>query len=230
MKTDRDKLARVLFDQIVVRDCYGIRTLQQPPDVVVDVGANCGVFSMTARVLFPQARVISVEPCPETFAMLEDNLKFYGCDLHNVALSKDPFVRIWHGRDSGSNSTISAKDINKEDGPAIPGMTLAEMFRRWLINPEKQRVLLKVDCEGAERVIVEDPQSEKLVFPCVHACFEMHYCDGRGASKWANALSKYTAEAWIKYVKQTWQGQVHYEHHCMGSVEGGILVLSNPYE
>ena len=121
MKTDRNKLANVLFDQIVHHDCYGIRRLiGDPPEVVLDIGANCGVFSMYCRMLFPRARIISVEPVSATFDMLTDNLKFYRCELHNVALSHKNFVNIHLGRDSGSNSTIDV--LEAESKEKIRGM------------------------------------------------------------------------------------------------------------
>ena len=230
MKTDRDKLIRVLFDQIVVKDCYQFRKLKIPPEVVVDIGANCGVFSMLARMLYPKARVISVEPCPETFRMLEENLRFFGCELYNIALSKSKCVTIKHGADSGSNSTVDVGGHASGDGLQIPGMTLADMFSRWSINPQQGLVAVKVDCEGAERTIIEDSKSNDCLMQCCWAGFELHYCDGRGVSKWANALPRSTAEEWVKQVRTQFRGNVDYEYHGYGGVHGGILTMRDSCE
>lgn len=47
-------------------------------DVVFDVGANIGLFSMFVLESFPNARVFSFEPSPEIFAVLNSNLVRYG--------------------------------------------------------------------------------------------------------------------------------------------------------
>lgn len=40
--------------------------------VVVDVGANRGIFTLTALAASPDVRVVSIEPSPSTFAYLEE--------------------------------------------------------------------------------------------------------------------------------------------------------------
>lgn len=56
----------------------------QPGDYVIDIGANIGWFSKVA--LNKGANVISVEPDPRNFALLEKNCP--GANLNNVALGE----------------------------------------------------------------------------------------------------------------------------------------------
>jgi len=224
VNVDSDKLARVLVDQIVVRDCYDIRRLlNNPPDVIVDIGANTGFFSLTCRILFPRSRVICVEACESTYSMLVDNLMFFGVEPKNVALSNSEYVRIKKGRDSGSNSTEDVGDMWSD--VKTPGKTLKKMFDDWNVDPKSRRVLLKVDCEGAERTIVENSESEKAMLDCAMTAFEMHYSDDRGSKKWSNAMPKATGEAWIARLEKSFPGEVTYKPTTCGGVHGGILSL-----
>jgi FkbM family methyltransferase len=55
---------------------HGIRL--QPDSVVVDVGANIGLFSLRIVQAYPQARVLAFEPIPTIFKVLEKNIQRYG--------------------------------------------------------------------------------------------------------------------------------------------------------
>jgi FkbM family methyltransferase len=60
-----------------------ISRLISPGDVVVDVGANIGHYTVhLSRCVGAQGRVIAIEPIAETFAMLSHNV----CALKNVTL------------------------------------------------------------------------------------------------------------------------------------------------
>ena len=51
------------------------RLLIQPGDVVWDVGANIGLYSLlTAELVGPEGHVTAWEPSPQTFAVLQDHL------------------------------------------------------------------------------------------------------------------------------------------------------------
>ena len=56
-------------------DCYDIRKFDPGDiDTFLDIGANCGRTSLQAKVLNPTARVISIEPCINTFEILQANM------------------------------------------------------------------------------------------------------------------------------------------------------------
>lgn len=73
--------AEFLFEEIFVRRSYfrhGVelsRTCSSP--VVIDVGANIGLFSLHVLASLPQAHVIAVEPAPAAFVALERNVSAY---------------------------------------------------------------------------------------------------------------------------------------------------------
>ena len=69
----------------------------QADDIVVDVGANVGLFTLFTKDNAPSAKIISIEPVPEAFAALRlNNKKFQtNATLINRALSHSPgFVDI----------------------------------------------------------------------------------------------------------------------------------------
>jgi len=60
-----------------------------PGDVVFDVGANIGLFSLFVHLAKPGVRVFAFEPIPEIFEALRSNLEVYGveAELYNCGLS-----------------------------------------------------------------------------------------------------------------------------------------------
>lgn len=56
-----------------VREYFDAGIELYPDDVVMDVGANVGVFSMQAAQVEPSIRLVCVEPIPAVFAALERN-------------------------------------------------------------------------------------------------------------------------------------------------------------
>ncbi|MFJ9559195.1 amino acid adenylation domain-containing protein [Streptomyces fuscichromogenes] len=67
---------RYLFDEIFVQRTYlrGGITLREDA-VVLDVGANIGMFARFVDATCPGARILAFEPLPEPYALLEKNLQ-----------------------------------------------------------------------------------------------------------------------------------------------------------
>jgi FkbM family methyltransferase len=57
---------------IFFRHCYPVRPDDQ---VILDAGANCGLFAMFAAITAPLARIVSIEPIPETFRRLVSHIQ-----------------------------------------------------------------------------------------------------------------------------------------------------------
>ena len=69
--------AEFLYHEIWVRRAYlrhGISLRTSGAPLVVDVGANIGLFSLLVADLNPRAKIIACEPAPRAFAVLERNL------------------------------------------------------------------------------------------------------------------------------------------------------------
>jgi FkbM family methyltransferase len=120
---------------------------ERSPETIVDLGANVGQAALWLRSVFPDARIVSVEPDPETFAKLQRNL---GHDprvtLQNAAITaRDGGVSMVREPNSSWGTRISTSSA-----PAavqVAGVSLDSL----LTEHDVARVdLLKVDIEGLE--------------------------------------------------------------------------------
>lgn len=69
---------------------YAVKKMIQSNYVVVDIGANLGYFSRNFARLANKGKVISIEPVPQFFEVLDHFMKRYtNSERHNVALGKE---------------------------------------------------------------------------------------------------------------------------------------------
>jgi len=61
---------------VVFSNTYRIENIKDG-DVIVDAGANMGVFAIFCAVKFPHSMIYAYEPTPSTFEVLKENAKFY---------------------------------------------------------------------------------------------------------------------------------------------------------
>jgi FkbM family methyltransferase len=78
------------FQRILTTHGHLIRSLEvQNVNLVVDVGANVGYFSLMCRKMFPSCSVLAFEPVPEIFDLLRSNLGGLGnSQLFQIALGR----------------------------------------------------------------------------------------------------------------------------------------------
>ena len=160
----------------------------RPGWTVVDVGANLGFFAAWALSLMPHGRLIAIEPVPETFGMLRQNLQRPGrrtvvrlvCGA--VGAGRDTIEMVvpqgpegWSGAIGGSCWTRSFCAAAVQAAGAtrttqVPTVPLDEMLGEALGSPHRRRVdLLKIDVEGMEAECLEGApatlaQTDRVVF------------------------------------------------------------------
>ncbi|QUQ67485.1 FkbM family methyltransferase [Kutzneria sp. CA-103260] len=84
-QAETDYLYHEIFTDAVYLPPGGVTLPKRP--VVVDVGANIGLFTLFAAREWPGALVHAFEPVPEVFDVLRDNIRALpGATAHNVAL------------------------------------------------------------------------------------------------------------------------------------------------
>lgn len=146
-----------------------------PKDIVVDIGAHVGTYSVLAGK--NGASVLAIEPDPESFRLLRINLL-----LNNVAGVAENIAllnKTGHATLKSSNEQSSANSlILKEAGLSyadieVPTDTLENVLKR---NGIGHVDILKMDCEGAEYSILGSV-SEKTAASIDRMIIEYHYID-----------------------------------------------------
>jgi len=173
-----------LYGEVVTSDCYRLKSVKKQPDVIIDIGGNVGVFARYARTIFPDAVIVSVEPNPDNLAVYEK----FTHDLHTMcipaALGKG---KIYHGLTAcnGSGETYLSsglgypeKQMDAACGPdlevsQVSTVTLQEVLQSILFPGDTY--LLKIDCEGAENCIWQDPEAMEVLRGADYLCMELHW-------------------------------------------------------
>ncbi len=132
-------------------------------DVVVDIGANIGMF--TRRALERGAsRVISFEPMSIKYSCLVDNVGF-SAECHKVAIGNSFSISNFTIPDSISNlgggsreDLVSGREITRKEI-----CLTASMEDLWKIGMIPEKIdFLKIDCEGGEAEIIPQLSEERL--------------------------------------------------------------------
>jgi FkbM family methyltransferase len=134
----------------------------RPGDIVFDIGAHMGYFSLLARHLVgPTGQVHSFEPAPRTFATLQENMGHYpNVTLNNQAVSDAPgTLRLCdYGAIAPAYNKIETAGVSYDEMLSklphtireIPAVTIDDYCRSKQISPD----FMKIDAEGAEAAIV----------------------------------------------------------------------------
>jgi FkbM family methyltransferase len=129
-----------------------------PPEnvrVVVDCGANIGITSLFLAAYYRNARIYSIEPDPDNFALLKRNVSQERRILPICgAIVGFPRKQVYLTTDApGWGNSIGTSNSNK--GVAVKAYTIDEICQ---YNELTHIDLLKVDIEGAEKELFADGQ------------------------------------------------------------------------
>jgi FkbM family methyltransferase len=130
--------------------------------VILDIGANKGIFSIYAASLFPNSIIYAYEPNPEIFSMLRENIQLNDlerrCILSNCAVwSKNELLPFTLGNPKNPGTgqiRIDGKALSHIK--MVPGVAFTEILRAC-----QEVDFLKMDIEGAEyEAILYTPYDE----------------------------------------------------------------------
>jgi FkbM family methyltransferase len=136
--------------------------LASESDVILDIGANSGLFAVFAKVHNPSARVIAFEPQPNIFYALKKNNEVNNFDIRceQLALSdragEMPFYN--YGPDTFSEINTTAGSLNKkwrsDRQHAI--YVQVDTLKNYLTNCSIEKVdLIKIDVETHEFEVLQ---------------------------------------------------------------------------
>jgi FkbM family methyltransferase len=128
---------------------------------VIDAGANVGAFTLWVTVRAP-CQVVSLEPNPETFALLRENIEHAGISsrvkVENVALAGAPGMRTLHLHQYSTGASL-ADQSGSHNAVQVETSTLGEVIMK---SGFPHVDLLKIDIEGAEYEVFSQPDLKAL--------------------------------------------------------------------
>ncbi len=151
-----------IVDEIFIREVYCPPFLKlNPNDIVVDIGANIGVFSLYSK-LHGASRIVSVEPLDTNVKLIKNNFQINKLslpDIANIALfKKESALKLYlYGHDS--HSMLFKPEIESSNAiyKRVRGMRLSTLLKTYGLDKID---FMKIDCEGAEGYIIENSNKD----------------------------------------------------------------------
>jgi len=185
---EREILSLCVFSEVIRQDMYGMRDFarrhgEQDVRAVVDVGANVGYFSVLASCLFPSAQRIAIEPAELTHELLVENVNGWGVKCIKAAIG------------NGSGASLVADNRTCGSDRFVPDVNGGYTTRRLseILKAErvpKNGLVMKVDCEGGERWMVDDPELNEWMAGCIYFAAEFHESESNPKSEWVAWMSR----------------------------------------
>jgi methyltransferase, FkbM family len=166
------------YAEVVIEDCYKIfgYAKRANPQVIVDIGANLGVFSKLCSLLFPQADIYAYEPNPSALEWLAQNAE--GTRIQVIASAVGQTSGTVN-LDTSCDSTIGR--ITENGNLPVQCIAAAE------VGAGRQIDLLKMDCEGSEWSILQDLTLLARTTAC---CLEYHLDDHHSLEELRELIEK----------------------------------------
>ena len=148
----------------------------KPGHLVVDVGANLGLYSLAmARLVYPSGKVFSFEPASESFVALLDHIRCNGLmdmiEPHMCVIGDQPGACIFTQDGVLGTNRIGGSSSQGKNAKAVSRMitTLDQFFARNGLLPD----LMKIDVEGYETSVLKGAQQILSKKRCPILC-ELH--------------------------------------------------------
>lgn len=137
------------FLQVFEQEEYAFPYIDNPK-TIVDCGANIGFASIYFAKLFPDAKIIAIEPEPSNFEMLKKNTANYSnitC-INNGIWTKKTSLEIV---DQGIGEwAFAVKECQEETQGAIPAIGIYDIIQEYKLSSID---ILKIDIEGSEKEV-----------------------------------------------------------------------------
>ena len=165
-------------DEVLIERVYQLDAVPFEPDLVLDLGANIGLFTLLAARRWPEANLACVEPHPVTFSFLCDNLVLNGVSAMKLQCALDAQAGMKFLENEGA---VFQALSNRATGARIMTVRLDSL----LPAEPNLKLVIKMDIEGSEVAVLNDLRArlpeQTFVF------IELHNGDEslRWISQWA---------------------------------------------
>lgn len=168
--------------------------------IVIDIGANVGISSLYFSTLDCVDKIYAFEPIVDTFKQAEYNLELNKTNhkvevIKNIGLGKnDRTETVLFNKHSKGNvgfrgvlSPTYANNQNNETR-ALKIIETSKEIQSIIDNADGQKIMIKMDCEGAEYEIFENLSESKLLDKIDILIIEWH---DKGAKTIEDTLLKF---------------------------------------
>jgi FkbM family methyltransferase len=143
-----------VFIYLALDDMFGLRELPFPPETILDIGANFGLFSLLAAHYCRPSTIHAYEPNPRVFPHTAANLSMVGGSAFLEGVGGiSGFADVC---DQGESRL--ARTVRSQTG-AVRIVALSEAIERI----GSQVDMLKLNCEGAEWEMLDHAQDFRRV-------------------------------------------------------------------
>ena len=135
-----------VFLEIFKDEVYERVWKPKPGDVVIDIGAYVGMFTVKASLAVgPSGRVIAVEPCPENHTMMVRNCKGLTnvIPVQKAIMAQKGTGRLYFSKSAAANSMITQWGTYVDVETVTLDQLVSDLHLPW-VN------YIKLDAEGAE--------------------------------------------------------------------------------
>lgn len=162
-----------LYGEVVKFDCYKLKELKFIPDVVLDIGANVGIFTRYVRQLFPDCFILSIEPDIDNYTNIIMFTKTDNMVLLNEAIGIGDVYRIRNSINGAHEIYINEDKGEQTEKVNIKCRMLDELIDK-AVKP-KMKSILKLDIEGNEEIIWQHEPSMQALKKIDYFAGEIHY-------------------------------------------------------
>ncbi|MEM3370817.1 MAG: FkbM family methyltransferase [Candidatus Woesearchaeota archaeon] len=169
-----------LTEQILVSDQYNAKEFIRSKDVVIDAGANVGIFSILASLL-TRNKIYAFEPDPKIFKCLEHNISALG--IRNViCINKGLGEQIKNKKINRAilNYAISAVEDSDMSVGSVAGFANIEIIPldKFVKDEKIHKVnFIKIDVEGYELKVIDGAKQTIRKFKPVISVSAYHQKD-----------------------------------------------------
>ena len=162
--------------EIFTADLYYFET-ENPTPFIIDAGAHIGLSTLYFKQLFAAAQILAIEPNPQSFQFLEQNLfenQITGVETIQAALSDhtgsqtlylDETSEEWHSAASFHQGSWAGTQKSKTI--TVPTLLLSELIT-------KPVDFLKLDIEGFEQAVLTEAKDSLSQIKELHIEFHTH--------------------------------------------------------
>lgn len=152
----KDFMTLYIYNEIFAEKSYDYPHLKANHPVIIDIGANTGLFSLRMKQLYPESSLFSYEPFLKNFEQLERNInlsKLRNIDIFQKGVGgRTRTEKLFLNKNNLGGHSLFEMEARSQDFVSIEILGIRELLDRL---PQSRIDLIKMDCEGAEYEIIK---------------------------------------------------------------------------